>query len=322
MKVADLLQQRIAGWHALEMLCNRLEGFRGRRLPPQQVVEFGALYRAACADLALADAYQLPPETISYLHHLVGRAHNQLYRSQRFNFRSWWEEMFLRVPPRLLRDKTVWLSAAIFWGLFLLAMYLAATSPQFVENMISSEQAAEFEKNFSEPMSGRDSNTSAAMAGFYIFHNTGIGLQCFAYGLLLGVGGLFAIAFNGVFLGAVFGFMTTVPARENFFNFVTAHGPFELTAIVFSGAAGMRLGFALVSTNGLRRTESLRLAARQAMPTMGAAMVMFALAAIIEGFISPSGLPYAVKAGVAIVSTILILSYVVGLGWRGAPRAT
>src|SRR5205085_1596178 len=153
-------------------------------------------------------------------------------------------------------------------------------------------------------------------------HNTGIGLQCFAYGLLLGVGGLFAIAFNGVFLGAVFGFMTTVPARTNFFNFVTAHGPFELTAIVFSGAAGMRLGFALVSTGGLRRTESLRLAARQAMPTMGAAMVMFSLAAMIEGFISPSGLPYLVKAGVAIVSTILILAYVVGLGLRGSPRAT
>jgi len=160
------------------------------------------------------------------------------------------------------------------------------------------------------------------MVGFYIFHNTGIGLQCFAHGLLLGVGGLFAIAFNGVFLGAVFGFMTTVPARTNFFNFVTAHGPFELTAIVFSGAAGMRLGFALVSTGGLRRTESLRLAARQAMPTMGAAMVMFSLAAMIEGFISPSGLPYLVKAGVAIVSTILILAYVVGLGLRGSPRAT
>jgi uncharacterized membrane protein SpoIIM required for sporulation len=322
MKVADLLQQRIAGWHALEMLCNRLEGFRGRRLPAQQVVEFASLYRAACADLALADAYQLPPETISYLHHLVGRAHNQLYRSQRFNLRAWWEEMFLHVPPRLLWDRTVWLSAAIFWGLFLLAMFLAATSPEFVENMITSEQAAEYEKNFSEPMSGRGSHESAAMVGFYIFHNTGIGLQCFAYGLLLGVGGLFAIAFNGVYLGAVFGYMSTVPARENFFNFVTAHGPFELTAIVFSGAAGMRLGFALVSTGGLRRTESLRLAARQAMPTMGAAMVMFALAALIEGFVSPSGLPYAVKAAVAIVSAILILAYVCGLGLRGAPRAT
>jgi uncharacterized membrane protein SpoIIM required for sporulation len=322
MKVADLLQKRVAGWHALEMLCNRLEGFRGRQLPAAQVVEFASLYRAACADLALADAYQLPPETIAYLHHLVGRAHNQLYRSQRFNLRAWWEEMFYRVPPRLLRDRAVWLSAAIFWGLFFMGMYLAATSPAFVESMISSDQASQFEENFSQPMSGRDSNASAMMAGFYIFHNTGIGLQCFAYGLLLGVGGLFAIAFNGIFLGSVFGYMTTVSAKDNFFNFVTAHGPFELTAIVFSGAAGMRLGFALISTGGLSRIDSLRLAARQAMPIMGTAMVMFALAALIEGFISPSALPYVVKAGVAIISAVLILAYVVGLGLRGSTRAT
>ena len=40
-------------------------------------------------DLALADAYQLPPTTVEYLHQLVGRAHNQMYRGRGFNFAAW-----------------------------------------------------------------------------------------------------------------------------------------------------------------------------------------------------------------------------------------
>ena len=53
-----------------------------------------------------------------------------------------------------------------------------------------------------------------------------------------------------IVLGAAFGHMGTVEQRDNFFQFVTAHGPFELTAIVLSAAAGMRLGFSLVDTHG------------------------------------------------------------------------
>ncbi len=95
---------------------------------------------------------------------------------------------------------------------------------------------------------------------------------------------------------------------------MTAHGPFELTAIVFSAAAGMRLGFSMVNTQGRTRLASLREAGRQAMPVMGAAMALFAMAGLIEAFLSPSVAPYTVKAAVAIVSAGLLLFYVLGLG--------
>ena len=134
-----------------------------------------------------------------------------------------------------------------------------------------------------------------------------IGLECFAWGLLFGVGGLVDLAFNAVQIGAVFGYMTTVPEWHNFSQFVTAHGPFELTAIAVSAAAGMRLGFSMINTHGLSRIASLEQAGREAMPTMGAAMVMLAIAAMIEAFLSPSAAPYAVKAAVAIVSSVLLV---------------
>ena len=62
--------------------------------------------------------------------------------------------------------------------------------------------------------------------------------------------------FNAISLGAAFGYMARpdVPAGENFFHFVTAHGPFELTAIVLSAGAGLRLGLSWMMTGGLTRS--------------------------------------------------------------------
>jgi uncharacterized membrane protein SpoIIM required for sporulation len=154
------------------------------------------------------------------------------------------------------------------------------------------------------------------MAAFYISHNTGIGLKCFVGGLLI-VPGLFITIFNAGFLGACFGYMARpdVAAGRNFFEFVTAHGPFELTAIVLAAGTGLRLGVSLIRTGGYVRGDSLVLAAREAMPMMGASMVLFTLAAFTEAFISPTSLPYWIKAGVALFDSGLLTFYFVVLGF-------
>jgi hypothetical protein len=44
-------------------------------------------------------------------------------------------------------------------------------------------------------------------------------------------------------------------------------------------------------------------------------VILFCLAAVIEAFISPSSLPYAFKAFVAVVSSGILLFYFVMLGY-------
>jgi uncharacterized membrane protein SpoIIM required for sporulation len=313
MKVSALLNARWAQWRELEQLCATMAGPRWR-IKAAQVARFAALYRAACADLALADAYQLPPGAVDYLHQLVAQAHNQLYRSRTFQFGRWREELVVVVPRRLRADGYLRLALLLFWGVFLLAGLLAHNDRRFAEQVVSKELLLRLEADFSEPIQGRPAGQSATMCGFYVFHNTTIGLRCFAFGLVFGVGGLLTTVFNAALLGAIFGHMAGTPVREHFFHFVTAHGPAELTAIVLAAAAGMRLGFALVDTQGLTRSAALRSAARQSMPVMGAAMALFFLAALIEGFLSPSIAPYGVKAAVAIVSAVLLVAYYLILG--------
>jgi uncharacterized membrane protein SpoIIM required for sporulation len=158
------------------------------------------------------------------------------------------------------------------------------------------------------------------MAGFYIQHNTSIGLRCFAWGILLGLGSLYQLFWNALIFGTLFGYMATRPHGANFFEFVTAHSAFELTAIIVASAAGLRLGWGLVDTRGQSRIASLRREAANALPAVGVAVVLFVLAALVEGFVSASALPYWAKAAVAILSASSIIAYL-ALGGRGEPGA-
>jgi uncharacterized membrane protein SpoIIM required for sporulation len=326
MKVVDLLERRRPNWQELDRLCDQTNSGPGKSVPPAQVSRLGALYRAACADLALAYAYQLPQNTVQYLHRLVGRAHNQLYRSRKFEFAKWTQMLLFDVPKVIFHDRCVQVMFCLFWGLFILSAYLAyskAAWPDFAEQVLTQKTIDFYEEMYKDPIDGsqRGGDMNMAMMGYYTQHNTGIGLQCFAWGLLV-VPGLLVTMFNAITLGTVFGHMARpdIPAGDNFFHFVTAHGPFELTAIVLSAGAGLRLGLSWMITKGLTRASALRKAGREVMPVVGAAMMMFFMAALIEGFLSPSGLPYEIKMGVALISSCLLAVYFIVLGFPSGPK--
>lgn len=325
MNVAALLDKRRVQWNELEKLCEAME-LRGRTNkaggPEHQgavgVSRFATLYRAACADLALADAYQLPPGTVMYLHRLVARAHNQLYRAKKFEPSGWIDVVFRDAPQQIFSDPCVRVAAILFFGLFSLSMYLAANEelfPGFAARIVGQDQLEAMEDMYEEPISA-SLDHYVQMSGFYIMHNTGIGLRCFAFGILI-IPCLFSLSFNAVALGTVFGFMARddVTGSDNFFQFVTAHGPFELTAIALAAGAGLRIGVGLFYTAGRTRVDSLRVNGIRAVPIMAASAMLFFLAALTEGFLSPSPTPYLFKAAWAIFSSGLISFYFVVLGF-------
>ena len=323
MQVADLIEARRKNWLQLEQLCDDVQHRRRRTLGAPAIARFAALYRAACADLALADAYQLPPRTVQYLHHLVGRAHNQLYRSRTFDLAGWGPKLLVDVPQSVFGDRCVQLCFCLFWGVFILSACLAAMPgfwPTYAEDMLSQAYIDGMEESFSRPVGAASAQSPLdirpMMFGFYVSHNTSIGLKCFVFGLAV-VPGLYITVFNAAHLGAAFGYMARpdVPEGVHFYDFVTAHGPFELTAIVLSAGAGLGLGMSWLKTNGLTRSASLRRAAAERMPVMGSAMLMFAMAALIEGFLSPTAAPYWIKATVAILTSGLLMYYFVVLGY-------
>ena len=329
MKVVQLIEKRQAAWSELASLCDQMQKARSRR-DMKMVSRFSSLYRDACADLALANAYQLPPRTVEYLHALVARAHNQLYRSRVFRWREWFDIVFFKTPQMVFREPCVHLCALLFWGLFGIAAFLAWDQtfwPTFANDVVGEATLEEVrrshgEMNLNSAQSDRSLIENSFMASFYVYHNAGIGLSCFVMMLLI-LPGIVTLSYNAVFLGAIFGYMLRPDAGaagESFQNFVTAHGPFELTAIILCAGAGLKIGNSWLWTNGLTRSDSLARTARETLPIALCAVGCFCLAAMIEGFISPMNsdvLPWWIKGVVSILSSTVLMTYFVvqGMNW-------
>jgi uncharacterized membrane protein SpoIIM required for sporulation len=302
MNVVRLIEERSADWTRLAEDVAWLRGRAGRRVEAERAAAFARRYRAACSDLALAKALRFPPATREHLQQLVADAHTQLYRIESFSIIGWLRSLVVDVPRRVVCDPCFWIALVLFWCVFLGSLAAAATRPKYATEVAGEGTLAKMEEMYSAmPGSGRSDEGRSFMAGFYVFNNAGIGLRCFAGGILCGIGSLAVLAFNALFLGAIFGHMLVSPQA--------AHGPFELTAVVLSAAAGLRLGWSILDSRGRSRMAALRHAAPEALEIVGLATVLFFLAAFIEGFISPAALPYAVKAGVAILTAALLVAY-------------
>lgn len=326
MKIAKLIERRQEQWIELEQLLPKLL----TKKSPELISRFSTLYRAACADLALAEAYKLPPSTVEYLHALVAKSHNQFYKPATWSLKRIVEVAFVDTPQKIFADRCVHLAFMIFWTLFLVSYYLAYNDsiwPGFVDAVCDPAMREGVEGSFAN-FEGRSWAENVAMFGLYVINNTGIGLMCFASSILV-IPGIATLSSNAVQLGALFGHMSRPDmgdAGVNFKNFVTAHGPFELTAIVLSAGAGLRLGVSWISTGQLRRFDSVKKAGKEMLPIAVCAAVLFGLAAVIEGFISPTPstyMPWWFKGAVAVLTSSLMAVYFVILGYpRGSSNAT
>lgn len=295
------------------------------RLHPGSISRAASLYRIVCADLMHSRAVGYTTDLVSYLDGMAARAHNALYGSRPYRLRSVWD-LIARDFPRTLRRR--WKFFALAWALFLLplavGLFGALYSQEFAEGVLPPEQLAGMAEMYSEGFeAGRDEGTDASMAGFYVWNNVGIAFRCFATGILWGLGSLFFLIYNGLLIGTTTGWVMRSGFGHNILTFMCGHGPFELTAIIISGAAGLQMGYALVETRGMTRVGSLRSQAHELGHLIVGAAVMLVIAAFIEGFWSPSSIPPPIKWTASAVFSLLVTAYLMFAGrWeRARPQA-
>jgi uncharacterized membrane protein SpoIIM required for sporulation len=302
-------------WAELEGLLDQLLGRRkaAKGALPIQGERVAVLYRRACEHLALARARSYPAYLLDQLERLTADAHQVIYQRREFGLAK--IRHFLSAEfPRAVRANAgyVWLSAALFYIPGLVIGWLMYARPELILSVVDAGTAASFEQMYSEAAKavGREAQSDWLMFGFYIRHNIGIAFQCFAGGLFAGIGSLFYLIYNGAIIGAVAGYLTERGHGPTFWAFVVTHSAFELTAIVLSGAAGLKIGYSLVAPGRLTRLQSLVAATRECAPIVAGTAILLFVAAALEAFwSSASWLPHFVKYGVATVCWIGVLGY-------------
>jgi uncharacterized membrane protein SpoIIM required for sporulation len=306
---------------ALDEIGGKVAGSPSAEAGPSGV-RVAALYRRACDQLALARARAYPAYIVNRLERMTAAAHQIIYYRRDFGFARL-VRFITHGFPRAVRAHSWYVAAAAATFLVpaIVLGVLVYWRPELILSVVSPDTASSFEEMYSPTARSigraRTASTDWMMFGYYIRNNIGVSFQCFAGGLFAGIGSLFFLAYNGAFGGALAGYLTERGLSSTFYSFVATHSSFELTAIVLSGAAGLRIGRSVLAPGRLPRTQALVSASQDAIVLLYGVIAMLLVAAAVEAFwSSATWLPPTVKYSVAAICWVTVLGYFVFQGRR------
>jgi uncharacterized membrane protein SpoIIM required for sporulation len=312
------VRRREAFWTDFELLARG-----GRKETGPRAADFPRRFREITQDLNIARAHGFDPAVVEKLNRLVLEGNQILYGRHEWPLKGA-AEFMLRVFPRKVRARRRGLGALflLFYGLAFFFGLLCVRFPDLVPELMGGSETSMLEEMY-DPLSGhflvpRDVSSDADMFGYYIYNNISIAFRIFAGGILAGIGSLFFLCVNAVFMGTAAGHLVNKGFGGTFFPFILAHSSFELTAIILSAQGGLILGYRLFITGGLSRAASLRRAGRDALPLITGSALLLVIAAAVEAFWSSRHtLPLPLRLGTGAGCWALLLAYFLFAGRDG-----
>jgi uncharacterized membrane protein SpoIIM required for sporulation/uncharacterized RDD family membrane protein YckC len=301
------------------------EGFRNRALQferdgitalgGEDLVAFAAEYRTVAADLARARTYAVDSRVVAYLERIVGAGHNALYGLRGVRRFPIGRLLLRQLPAATYQARFyVLLACLLFLIPGVVGYVLVRERPQIVHEILPDGMIARAESGAYLRQSGRGYAETPSpylplVASSIITNNIQVAFGAFAFGITAGVGTAALLAFNGLFFGAVLAMFAEYGLASWLLTFVAGHGVLELTAIFIAGAGGLLIGRAILAPGDLTRRDAIVVNGRLAVQLVGASGCLLLLAGLIEGFLSASGAPAALKLGVSAASLVLVGLY-------------
>ncbi len=306
---------RQARWNRLKILLDKASRSKLKTLTKEELFELGVLYQQVISDLSLAKTQSLPDDLIYFLNDLAGQAYHQIYRNEKTTWNQL-KKLFTAEFPGLVRQNR----RAILFSFLLLLLgwalgffgYLAG--PKAVTALLPGNfkpdryiESYQSDTWFNEPLLQKPVLSSRIM-----INNIQVAAGAFAGGMTLGALTIYVILFNGLMLGVLSAAFFNRGYLLSFWAMILPHGVIELTAIGLSAAAGLTLAGAVFFPKELSRSDALRVRGPRAMKLMFATLLLFVIAALIEGFLSTISakiIPEPYRLGFAALTGVLLFWY-------------
>lgn len=315
MNLERFVTQRSPAWDELEALLTAART-RPERLEPERLRRLGVLYRSASADLALARRRFPGDPVAARLEHAVGRARYLVYDAgarrgslREFVSHGYWRRVRERPGALAVAAALLLLPVALAWG-------WALTDPAAAIGLVPTEFRAAAEPGPEGTDLGLTPAEEAAFSSTVLTNNIQVTFLAFGAGIFLGLGSALVLVFNGLILGTIGGLAFGAGNGSFFVELVAAHGVLEISCIVVAGAAGLRLGWAIVEPGLATRGDSLVAEARRAVEVILGTAPWLVVAGIIEGFVGRRGLAAGPVVAVGLMVGCMYWGLVI---WRGRP---
>ncbi|MFI9507631.1 stage II sporulation protein M [Nocardia sp. NPDC052566] len=297
-------------WDRLDQLAKR------RRLSGAEADELVMLYRRTSQQLARLQTHSPDPELIAGLSAVLARARGRIVGAKADTWREVGRFFTHRFPAAVYRAAPWWIAVAVVFlvvaaGLAIwVAEFDSAREVLGIRGNTDSltRPGGKFETYYTE-------HPNSAFAAQVWTNNAWVSALALFTGVLIlpAVSLLFGNALN---LGVSAGLMADAGRLDAFFGYILPHGTLELTAVFVAGGAGLKLGWTLIDPGRLSRLEAV---ARQGRATatiaLGLVVVLF-VSGLLEGFVTPSALPAALRIGIGFAAEAAFLGYVFVIGRR------
>jgi uncharacterized membrane protein SpoIIM required for sporulation len=278
-----------ADWERLDALVTRIEKRSIRTLSDEDILALPLLYRTTLSSLAVARDTSLDRGLITYLEQLCTRAYFQIYGVQTSAWRQL-GQFFARGWPQAVQAlwRETLLCVLLTLASAVVAYLLVRGDPSWFfgivpEGLSDGRDPAASAEALRGTLYDRHDDMLATFATYLFTHNSQIAIFAFALGFAFAVPTVLLILYNGLMLGAFFAVFAAKGLAFNLGGWLMIHGTTELFAINIAGAAGLRIGTAIAFPGRDSRTEAAVRAGRPAALAMAGAVVMLAVAGLLEG---------------------------------------
>jgi uncharacterized membrane protein SpoIIM required for sporulation len=327
LRSSQFRRQRENDWRALEVLIGKAEKRGIVSLDPEELQSLPLLYRSVVSSLSVARAIALDRNMLGYLENLSLRAFLIVY-APRMTLRdgivaflsAQFPAAVRRIWPHLIIVILATLAGAIA-GFMLVAGsedWFSTLVPSGLAGGRGPESTREelLQKEIFGPWEGVV-HALVLFANTLFQHNTMVGILAFSLGLAAGIPTLVLMIYNGLLIGAFVGLHYNRGLTFDFLGWLSIHGVTEFLAIWLCGAAGLLIADKIVFPDRYSRVQSLAIHGRLAARVAIGAVLLFFVAAILEGgfrqLVQSTELRYVIGWGLGLIW----LAYFLAAG-RGA----
>lgn len=310
------IEQRQGLWQRLDALLAQAEASGLRSLGGDELRELGLLYRQAAQDLSAVRADRGSRTQEEYLNLLLARAHNRVYSGRKLEPRQI-VRFFTTDYPRLFRRLFPYVAASfvIFMAGAALGALMTFSRPAFMRMYLGPAMVATIERH--EMWTKSIVSVKPLASSSIMTNNITVTFATFAGGVAAGLLTIRLLFLNGLQIGIIGIACAQAHMSRDLWSFVAAHGALELPSIFIAGGAGLRLAAGMLFPGIYSRRDALTRGASEAVRLLAGTVPLLIIAGTLEGFLSPSGAPIAVKF---LTGAVLLLGLGVWLTWEPGQR--
>ncbi|MFF1349695.1 stage II sporulation protein M [Streptomyces sp. NPDC058322] len=303
-----------AEWDRLDHLLHR-----GRRLTGTEADELVELYQRTATHLSLLQSSTPDPMLTARLTQLVARARATVTGTRRASWRDATRFLTAGFPAAVYRSRNWWIPTAVLSTLLAAVIgWWIGAHPEVQSAIAAPEDLRRMTSPGGEYETYYSSHPAASFAAQVWTNNAQAAAMCLVLGAFLCIPVIWILFINVLNLGVGIGLMSSAGRLDTFLGLILPHGLLELTAVFVAAGTGLRLGWTVIDPGPMSRRSALAQQGRAAIGmAIGLALVLF-VSGLIEGFVTPSGLPTWGRITIGIVAEAAFLVYVYILGGRAA----